>query len=225
MVNVMRTFFLPGFGEEPWIFDQIAPQIGGQHVFIRHRDLMGDRLREAYDVQQYAQALIETHHITPQDRLIGHSMGGWIAYSVKQLTGSPIVQIGSWTDPDKVVLLVKEPNTVYWLVRNGLYLNHFNKWYFSWRSYRGQPSRRVFEPVFQHLIDSPPGYVLNQLQVILTPVQWASPQAPDLRIHAQADTIVRPPDEPFAEVPGDHFCLVTEAEPIAAAVSRVLAHP
>lgn len=218
----MRTFLLPGFGEEPWIFDQIAPQVGGEWIRISHRDLMGDAQRTGYDVQQYAQALVEAHGITRDDRLIGHSMGGWIAYAVKQLTGSPIVQIGSWTDPDKVVLLVKDPPKVYWLVRHGLYLNRLNKWYFGWRSYRGRPSRVVFERVFQHLIDSPQGYVLNQLQVILTPVRWSAPQAPDLRIHALADTIVRPPDEPFAEVPGDHFCLATEAEAVSTAIAGVL---
>lgn len=218
----MRTFFLPGFGEEPWIFDQIAPQVAGESVFISHRDLMGEELRPHYDVQQYARTLIETHSITRQDRLIGHSMGGWIAYAVKQITSSPIVQIGSWTDQGKLVLLVKEPKTVYWLVRNGLYFNRLNQWYFGWRSYRGRPSRPVFERVFQHLIDSPTGYVLNQLQVILTPVQWETSEDPDLRIHALADTIVRPPDEPFTEVPGDHFCLVTEAPLVKRAMAGVL---
>jgi hypothetical protein len=32
---------------------------------------------------------------------------------------------------------------------------------------------------------------------------------PDLRIHARKDTVIRYPKEPFHEISGDHFTLIT----------------
>ena len=44
------------------------------------------------------------------------------------------------------------------------------------------------------------------------------PAPPDLRIHTQADNILRFPDEPCHQTPGDHFNLVFHPEAVAALV-------
>lgn len=218
----MRTFLIPGFGEEPDIFDQIAPSLPGPQVFLRNIELMGSGTREHYDVKQHAEELVKAHQISAEDLLIGHSMGGWIAYAVKQLTGCRIVQIGSWTDQGKVVRRIENLRLVYWLVRNGLYFNGFNKWLFTQRGYQGLPSEETFASVFQNLIGSPIGYTINQLKVILTPIRFEDPVAPDLRIHALKDRVILPPDDPFEEVPGDHFSLVTHPEEVLKPIKDVV---
>jgi hypothetical protein len=217
----MRTFFIPGFGEEPDIFEALAPGLPGPQVGICNHDLMGSAHRASYDVKQHAAALIAAHQITVEDLLIGHSMGGWIAYAVKQQVGCRIVQLGSWTDQAKVMRPVDNQEVVHWMVRNGLYFNWFNQVVFTWRGYRGLPSAPIFARIFQHLRDSPQEYVVNQLRVILTPVEFDAPQAPDLRLHAWKDRVIAPPDEPFVVVPGDHFSLATHPDAVLGAMKGV----
>lgn len=212
----MRTFLIPGFGEEPWIFDPLLGALPGTKILIGHSDLIGAMLRPDYHVQDYAHQLIQTHDIGPHDLLIGHSMGGWVAYAIKQVTGSRVVQIASWTDPAKVVSPVENADLIYWAARNHLYFNRYNKALITWMAYRGKPSAPVFGRIFQNLIDSPTAYVVNQLRIIFAGVTFDHPQPPELRIHSQADTIVRTPDEPFHEVPGDHFNLYTHPEEVKA---------
>lgn len=204
----MRLIFIPGFGETKHIFTQIAPHLPGEHLFIENQDLLGMKPTPSITAIGYAQRLIEQHTITRQDYVIGHSMGGWVAYAIKHLVGCPIIQIASWTDPEKVVLPIKKPEIIYWLVRNGLYLNRLNKKLLL-RFYRDQPSAPVFSEVFQHLIDSPAEYVLNQLRVILNPVETTITVQPDVVIHSKKDSIIRFPDGQVSTVPGDHFNLFT----------------
>jgi hypothetical protein len=45
---------------------------------------------------------------------------------------------------------------------------------------------------------------------------------PELRVHALADNVVRPPDEPFLEIPGDHFAHYYYPELVAAAITPLL---
>lgn len=60
-------------------------------------------------------------------------------------------------------------------------------------------------------------YVYQQLQVLFAPAPPLT-VAPDLRLHARHDNIIRPPDEPFVEIPGDHFSHVLYPEATAVAV-------
>ena len=50
-------------------------------------------------------------------------------------------------------------------------------------------------------------YIWQQQQTLFAPVPPLAVQ-PDLRVHAKRDNIVFTPDEPYTEVPGDHFSLV-----------------
>ena len=218
----MRLIFIPGFGETKHIFSQIAPHLPGEHLFIENQDLLGSKPTPSITSIGYAQQLIEHHNITRQDYVIGHSMGGWVAYAIKHLVGCPIIQIASWTDPKKVVRPVRKPEIIYWLVRNGLYLNRFNKKLLL-RLYRNKPSAQIFSEVFQHLIDSPPEYVVNQLRVILNPNESEITVQPDVVIHSKVDSIIRFPDGKVNTVPGDHFNLFTYPAEVLAVIMPFLA--
>jgi hypothetical protein len=50
----MRLFFIPGFGEAPAIFDQIAPHLPGEKVFVDNWQLVGDRPRPDLTALSYA---------------------------------------------------------------------------------------------------------------------------------------------------------------------------
>ena len=218
----MRLIFIPGFGETPRIFDRIAPSLPGEKLFIDNRELLGSKPMPDITALQYAQLLVDKQHISREDVVIGHSMGGWVAHAIKHLTGCSIVQIASWTDPEKVILPIKNPKIVYWLVRNGLYLNWVNKQIFSWLNYRNKPSAQIFNEVFQELIDSPHDYVINQLRVILNPLELAITTLPELRIHSGDDSIIRFPDQSAVRVSGDHFNLVIHPEEVIAPIQSFL---
>jgi hypothetical protein len=203
----MRIIFIHGFGEDETIFSKIAPHIPGEHTFLNVWELLGNTPLPGINVLVFAQTLVEQYSITKQDVIIGHSMGGWITWHIKHFTGSPIVQIASFTYPDRPYSPIKNVKVVYWLIRNGLLFNRFMKRLFILKDYKGKPSEKIYEETFDRLIAGNKENIINQLRLILTPVPEKPAVKPDLRIHAVADTIVRPPQEEFDEVSGDHFTL------------------
>jgi pimeloyl-ACP methyl ester carboxylesterase len=205
----MRLFFIPGFGETSSIFDRLAPHLPGPQVFVDNWQLLGNQPRPDLTALAYAGELVHRFGITARDVVIGHSMGGWIGLHAKHLTGCAVVQIGSWSAPAKVVRPVSNPNVVYWAVKHGLHFNRLMRYLLLRFNYRGKPSAGIFGEVFGNLIRGGKENVVNQLRIVFSPVPEGFTARPDLRIHARADTIIRYPDEPTLEVPGDHFSLYT----------------
>ncbi len=210
----MRILFIHGFGENETIFSKISPFIPGEHVFLNIWSILGDVPRTNINVLDFAKEVVQKFKITQNDVIIGHSMGGWIAYHIKHLTGSPIVQIASWTDPDKPFTPIKNVKLSYWIVRNGLLFNHFFKRLLILKGYEGKPSKDIYQEIFEGMIKSNRENLINQLRLILTPVSEKIIAIPDLRIHAQIDLVVRRPRESFHEVVGDHFTLYTHPEAV-----------
>lgn len=217
-----RLIFIPGFGENETIFAKIHPSLPGEKVFLNKWELLANHPRPRLTVLQFAQELVRQFGITREDVLIGHSTGGWIAYHLKHLVQCPIVQIASWTDGRKVVQPIANRQVIYWFVRRGLYFNPLVKHLLIWRNYCNKPSRQIFSQVFDDLIKGDKDNVVNQLRLIYNPVREAISVAPDLRIHARADSIISYPDQPFHEVPGDHFSLYTHPEQVWRPIAGLL---
>ena len=219
----MRLFFIPGFGETASIFSRVAPYLPGEKEFVDNWQLIGNRPRPDLTALLYAQELVERFGITTRNVVIGHSMGGWIGLHIKHLTGCAVVQIGSWSAPVKVIRPVSNLQLIYWAVRRGLYFNRFVQRLLLRYNYRGKPSAGVFGEVFSNLIQGNKDNVINQLRIIYSPVPEGFTAQPDLRIHARADTIIRYPDEPVLEVPGDHFSLHTHPREVYEHIQTFLA--
>jgi hypothetical protein len=211
----MRIIYIPGVGEKPNIFDHIAPHIAASETLILDNwELLEDIPVKALDALSYASTLVKKYHITRDDVIIGHSMGGRVALYIKHLVNCPIVQIASWTDPAKIIWPISNLKLINFLVKTGLFLNRFVLQYFVAREYKAKPSANIFIETFQRLKNAKKVDVMKQLIVILRPVNAELEVTPDLRIHARADSIVKVPSEPFAEVPGDHFALYTHPQPV-----------
>ncbi len=218
----MRIFFIHGFGENENIFEKIAPTIGGNQIFINVWNEVGNIPQPELNVLAFAKKLSQNYTITENDVVIGHSMGGRIGLHIKHFSNCKLIQIASWTNPDRVISPIKNRETLYWLTKYGIYLNRFTKWLAVRKGFKNKPSRQIFEQTIDALIAGNKHCVVNQLRLIFEPVEAINIE-PELRIHAKADNIIRKPKTDFYEVPGDHFTLVTYPETVVKPILEFLA--
>ncbi len=218
-----RIIFIPGYTEDPSIFDALAPLLPAHNPLrLSNQDELSAWSSGASpDVVQYAAYLARKYAIQKQDIVIGHSMGGWVGIHLKQQTGCRAILVGSFTDPKKVRMPYQQP----WLLKVLTYLGVI----------QGRRLNKTFKKLYPHdesralhasLLDRLPGfsrrYIWQQLKLIFSPVP-ALTVSPDLRIHARRDTVVKYPGEDFVQVAGDHFSIVFHAAEVAALIRAFIA--
>ena len=148
-------------------------------------------------------------------------MGGWIAYHVKQLVNCKIILLSSMTGIDRIMLPARDSSILYWAVKKGLF-NSFTKWLSPVLSINNKRSKEIVLYVSDLLVKGNRNNINNQLKTILKPVKEVITVQPDLRIHAKKDTILKPPREPYYEVPGDHFSLYTHPDAVLVPITAFL---
>lgn len=213
-----RVFLLHGYVEDSSIFDALVPLLpDADFIRIDFADEFAQwKPTGKINVERLANYLTERYMITSKDVLIGHSMGGWVAIYVKQLTGSKTIQISSWTDQRKIRLPIHNLNVLRILLFSGVTQSRRLTEYFH-EKYPFVESAALHRSLMEGMRRMNRRYVYQQLQVLFAK---ASPLtvAPDLRIHTRRDSIIARPDEAFIEVPGDHFSLVFHSDKVAAAI-------
>lgn len=218
----MRLIFIPGFAEDEKIFGKLTPLLDGEKLVLNSWKLVGDQHRANFNALKFAHEFVETYSISKSDILIGHSMGGWIAYFVKHLVGCPIIQVASLTNTDRIKPPVFHSGLMYWFIRKGLAFNRFTTWLSSFGLYHHHYSHDIFMYFAGLLRRGDRENIVNQLKLLLTPVDEVITVEPDVRIHGTEDNILRPPVESFYEVSGDHFILYTNAGPVAFTIKSFL---
>jgi hypothetical protein len=218
----MRLIFIPGLGEEASIFDKLHPLLPGEKVFLSFWQQLPEHHRAGLDAALFARELIAQYNITANDVVIGHSTGGWVALHIKQQVACPIVQIASWTNRQKLALPPVNRRVLFLLAQSGVVFNSLMLRWSIRRRYRHQPSATVFKTVFTRMMQGNKQNVVNQLRLILNPVNEPVTVEPDVVIHAKADPVVRFPDGAVWEVPGDHFSLYTHPEAVAEPITAFL---
>ena len=217
----MRLIFIAGFGEDKTIFDHLHPLLTGEKLFLDLFQLLPNKARPELNAALLAQEVTDHYRITKRDVVIGHSTGGWVALFIKQLTGCPIVQLSSWTDVRKVPKPVPSRRLLFYIAKTGVMFHPaILRW--SMKVYKNKPSAPVYADAFMRLKNGNKDNVVNQLRVIFNPVRQPVTVQPDLRVHAKPDVIVHSPDEPFYEVPGDHFSLYTHTDLVAAPIRQLI---
>jgi pimeloyl-ACP methyl ester carboxylesterase len=218
----MRIIFIPGFAEDEFIFSNLSPLIRGNKLLLNSWKLLSNKRREDLNVVKFAHEFIETYKITDRDILIGHSMGGWIAYHVKHLVGCRIIHIASMTSTDRIIPPVINHPRVYWVIRKRLAFNRVTTWISSFGLYHHSYSKQIFL-YYAHLLEKgDTENIVNQVKVIMNPVKARISVQPDLRIHSKDDKIIKPPQEPYYEVPGDHFTLYTHSKYVSIPIIEFL---
>lgn len=203
-----RLILIHGYAEDLTIFDALRPLLPSANVLAINVETEFDSWPAKTPVNAHALAafLAKQYTITADDMVIGHSMGGWIAINIKAVTGARVVQIASFTNQRKIVTPVYHAETLRFLANAGLLQTRFSIAIVKYR-YPFHESRALNNLLLDQLRMMRRAYIAWQLSVLFAPVPPLR-VSPDLRIHATADNIVQPPDEPYAVVPGDHFCLV-----------------
>jgi hypothetical protein len=214
----MRIIFIPGFGEDEKIFDNLVPLIQGEKLILNSWTLAGNKPSDDRNALQFARKLIDRFKITKSDLIIGHSMGGWIAWHIKHFIKCPIIHISSMTSTDRIKQPVVNAKFFYAAIKKGWVFTKPFKKLAIYIYYKNKPSEAIVSYIIDLLIHGNKDNVNNQLKVILKPVKEKITVQPDLRIHSTHDTILRRPKAPYVEVPGDHFCLYTHAADVAAPI-------
>jgi pimeloyl-ACP methyl ester carboxylesterase len=220
---MLRILLIHGYVENPAIFDTLAPLLPTDTNQVRLdlatecADWNPSSPVNAFTISQF---LSKKYQIGRADVVIGHSMGGWIGANIKQLTGCRLIQLASWTDQAKIISPLRNLTVLRFMARTGLsqhraVLNYLQK------PYPFTESRALLISLVQGIADLDSGYLFQQQCILFAPVPPLTIR-PDLRIHARPDNIVRPPDEPYTEVPGDHFSLVFHAPIVAEIIDKLL---
>ncbi|WP_018613796.1 alpha/beta fold hydrolase [Segetibacter koreensis] len=218
----MRIIFIPGLGEEVSIFDKIQASLPQEKVFIDNWKWLGHLPEKGLNALVYAKYLVEQFEIKEGDVILGHSMGGWIGWYIKHLVGCRLIQVASWTDSSKIIKVPLERHLMYWLAKRGIGFNTVALRILVWLHYKNKPSKEIFIEIFERLRRGDKEIVAKQLMVIFNPVKIPVNVAPDVRIHAKADHIVKYPSQTFHEVPGDHFSLVTHPKQVYKPITNFL---
>ncbi len=222
--RMFRVFLIHGYVEDSTIFDQLVALLPlADYVRLNLADEFARwKPIGPITVQRLAKYLMDAYAITDKDIVIGHSMGGWTAIHLKQLSGAVAIQLASWTDQRKIKFPVRTLFLLKLLTRSGLTQSRALT-DFSIRQYPFAESRDLYVRLVEGMARMSRLYLWQQLQVLFAAVPSLTVQ-PDLRIHARPDNIVGTPNEPFIDVPGDHFSLIFHAEAVAEPIRMLLAN-
>jgi hypothetical protein len=204
-----RLFLLPGFGEDTFCFNEIIPFLE-QHpyeiIHVDYRPVLDKFIFPLITVQQFSRQLIKLYDIKSDDKVIGHSMGGYFSFQIRELINSEICMIASFHDTAKVLhILPQFPRTTLLAALTGLMKTKLLKNYMlsKIKDERYKQIQMKIMDNFDHFTDNELGLMIEmnyQKKIIST---LPNP----LRIHDKADRIVAFPDEEFKQIKGGHFCL------------------
>ena len=204
-----RLFLLPGFGEDTFCFNELIPFINNHKYEIIHVDYRPvlDKFTFPFiTVQQFSRQLIKIYGIQKEDKLLGHSMGGYFSFQIRELIGTEICMIGSFNDPKKVIhMLPQFPRITLLAAMTGLVKKNFLKKYLL-----SKIKDERIKDIQSKIMDNFDNFTDNELALMIEMnyQHKINSNLPNpLRIHDIADKIVAAPDEAYCQVKGGHFCL------------------
>jgi hypothetical protein len=202
-----RLFLLPGFGEDTFCFNELIPMLKGYELMhVDYRNALNRFVFPLITPKAFAKQLIHQYKIDETDRLIGHSMGGYFSFQIREFTGSGICMIASFHDTAKVRHLTPAfPRLSQVAAMTGLVKSPYLK---KWMLKRISDER--YRSVQAYVMDHFRQFTNRQLGLMMEMnymgnIPSALPNP--LRIHDPDDRIVAPPDEAYSQTKGGHFCL------------------
>jgi pimeloyl-ACP methyl ester carboxylesterase len=218
-----RLLLLHGYTESSTIFAPLRPLLPPSLpvVAIELPEALADwRPLGPVNVASAAQRLAELYQITAHDVVLGHSMGGWLAAYLKQATGCTAVLLSGFTNQNRIISRLRGLGVLRLVVQAGLLQNRWLNARFK-RRYPFAESRALYGQLLDDTRLLSRAALYQQLQILFAPAPPLTVE-PDLRLHARHDHIIRPPQEPFIEISGDHFGHYYYPQQVLAAIRPLL---
>ena len=204
-----KLFLLPGFREDTFVFNDLIPFFNKHKYKIIHvdyRPILDKFTFPLITVQQFSRQLINQYNISKEDKLVGHSMGGYFSFQIREIQENSICMIGSFNDPKKIIhVFPKLPRFTMLTAVTGAVKTSYLKRYLLNKI----KDERVKE-IQSKIMDNFDNFSNTQLALMLEmgfQKKIVSTLPNPLRIHSDKDKIVLPPDELYKQVKGGHFCL------------------
>lgn len=217
-----RIILLPGYGEDERIFRHLEATLTAyRYVIVDYKRVLPHFTTANIKLERFIKRLIFTYSITERDILIGHSLGGYLAHHIRQVTGCEACLHSSFVHPSKIKILLRSQAIIKHTVGRGILNTALAKAITQWR-YQNHPSAYEIDQVM-HMLDEYGAEDVLKLTLLFfrrrkRTLGWlrstpAFELAPSLVIHPEADRVVAPPDLPHHAVPGDHFSIVIHPAP------------
>ena len=218
-----KIFLLPGFGENHSVYDALLPYLKDYDVWhIDYRIILQKIPLWNYSGMYVVKKIVEHYNIQPEDKLIGHSTGGYFAFLIREMMGNEICMLAGFSDRKKVVIkLPYKWITTPLLYLSGLVKTDFIKDYMTQKIKDGA-MKQITIDIMKQFKDYKNTDLFKLSMIISYDESPVSVLPHPLRIHDQNDRVVRVPDEPYVSVKGGHFSLLLDTENVAKAMSGFL---
>lgn len=216
-----RILLLPGYGEDQRAFQDLSPYLRDfELVHVDYRPVLADIPITAMNSRSMARQIVKKYKVTPSDKLVGHSMGGYFSFHMREILGNEICMIGSFCDPGKIIHLTPIRQLTPLMAATGLSKTRAARNYIHSRVI-GKPHEKTMMEVVDNF-RSFRNMELAKLSLVTLEKKSYSQLPNPLRIHADNDRVVRPPDEGYIRTPGGHFNLNLYPEKVYEAMQTFL---
>jgi hypothetical protein len=202
-----KIFLIPGYGEDYKAFRQLAPFLDRFELIpVDYREVLGKLSLWEVSSRKLAKIIASHYGIREEDKLVGHSMGGYISYQLREIQGNDICMIGSFSDPGKIMHMIPQAPIMTTVFAG----SGFSKTELAKEYLRKRVAGRAFEQPMMEVVENFKNFrneELLKLSLLTLEKKRPSGQENPLRIHADDDRTVKVPDEPYQKVDGGHFCL------------------
>jgi hypothetical protein len=200
-----KLFLLPGFGEDGFCFDEIRSGFEKYEVIdIDYRPVLNRFVFPFITRYQFALQLIKYYNINPHDKLIGHSMGGYFSFQIREIQGNDICMVGAFSDPKKLIhFMPKFPRFSQLMAISGIIKTDYTKQNLTVRS-KDEKIRKALTKAIDNF-KTFSNIQLAKMSEMCYVDEIPSSKPNPLRIHDKGDRVVAPPDEPYVQIGGGHF--------------------
>lgn len=216
-----RVALLPGFGEDTSCFRGIRPALKNYDIIdIDYRPVLKKFNFLNLNVYSFVKELVKHYKIKPEDKLLGHSMGGYFSSAIMNLYGNDVASICSFSDPHKIIRATENVPLSYFIAFSGLLQSKPMRDYFH-KTCKGKPHEAEMMSVVDNFKTFTPVELTKMMKMSYAEKLKFKHKLP-LRIHSKTDRVVRPPDEPYVEVGGGHFSMVLCPEEVLNILSEMM---
>lgn len=217
-----RIFLLPGFGENCSIYDPLLPYLEDYEVKkVDYRNVLSQISFLNTSGMEVAKVLIKHYRILPEDKIIGHSTGGYFAFLIREIQNNEICMISGFSDVSKVIHFLPNRHLTPFLALSGLIKSKYAK-ESTLKKVKGKPIEKALDKVMDQFHDFTNEELFKIAMILTYDEKTISIKPNPLRIHAKDDKVVRVPDQEFEEVKGGHFPIDLDLENVMKALNGFL---